>query len=240
MSQQNAALLQDHLHRFVKLDQQEREKELPILHKVAHELALKENLKFFNEPAHRADLTRARNVTLRTQFRSGSGRIVAKPWEGGHTVVVIDTAGNIITSFANEVGDVYKKDGNLFPYALMKAVMRLHLMLNHEASGMDRDQNFEYLRGLFPADQPIYMGEATGKLYLSWGRRFVIGVSGAPLSKEYLESLAPGMLRDGAEFVSGAADQAFAEVMARAIEHRELEATLFPEPDTFQWLRRAH
>ena len=72
-------------------------------------------------------LDSAVRVACETHFKT-HGESTLMPWSGSFTIVVLGVDGNIIAAAANPTGPVYKEYGeNLFQYALIKAVLRLHL-----------------------------------------------------------------------------------------------------------------
>ncbi len=173
------------------------------------------------------------------------------PWEGGYTLVAIDTKGRIRGVCSRTNGRVYKDYGeNLFPYALKKAAYRLYLGTNDYNDGLNSDRNIRVLRAVLPQSEHIYLGEAVTDIFD--GSQIIIGASGCELNRSYKEGLAPKMIRrDNVNFVAGYADMVFAEGMANRIDNYLISdipvnqplrsfTTTVNEPVFFSTLRRSH
>ena len=171
---------------------------------------------------------------LVTSFGRPGGPAVSTVWDGGYTVVVLDWAGTILAFSVKRKGPIYERYGDLLPYAMKKAIFRFHLELAHADGGLDSEGNLSYLRSLLPGET-IFLGEA--ETSFMQGMPIIIGVSGAPLASKYRQKLAP-MLPEVVEFVAGAADQVFAELIGKI--PGDAAFPIVDEPDVFAWLRRAH
>lgn len=200
-------------------------------------------------------LDSAVRVACETHFKT-HGESTLMPWSGSFTIVVLGVDGNIIAAAANPTGPVYKEYGeNLFQYALIKAVLRLHLERAGWYTGLDNDENQAYLRELLPENEQIYLGEAKGEGLP------IVGASGCELTHEYRNDIAPGIPPENVNFLAGYADQLFAEIvlvqfatnfeMAEKIGRIACDTSVqsaldrvkpepVEEPSLFAQLRRAH
>lgn len=242
----NAERLQNVLKAFAIFDTEQRERRLPDLIKFIKEIATPEVMAIATHPLKNKYLEQmsknfgppflwAISNALKASFKTPKGEM--QSWEGGYTLVMIDQDGILLAAATNPVGEVYNQYGkNLFPYALSKAVFELHLNLADKKSGLDKEENFDYIESLgFEYGKDLFMGTN------SFPNGTVIGASGCELSRDYVNSLLPESMRDSypVDFLAGAADRYFARmVAAQSMFHTEPHA--MEEPKLFAELRRAH
>lgn len=243
-----AQLLKGQLAEFAGLTTNEREKALVELYDLVHKkggdkepIIDKEIIAELADKKFQPYVEDAVQSTLETKFERSNGELV-DPFEGAFTAVAIDLKGNILGGLANPVGEVYRKYGeNLFPYALMKAVLRLHLELAKRNGGLDSEKNIDYIKELLP-EKLIFLGESMGWPTVGTVEigNIIIGASGCELKHDYRNGLAPGMVKDGTvDFLAGSADEIFADLIARYLEDNSRSKSA-KEPENYSWLRRAH
>lgn len=187
------------------------------------------------------------NAAAQTAFERPDGSIVDKPFTGGHTLVILDHIGNLHGGSSQPIGEVYSlySKGGLYPYALAKAVLRLHLV--QAGKGGIEDNWFDLLKTL-PKDYGLYQGDSNIGLRVDGEFlhniheeaivSLIIGASGCELSEEYHRELTPPKLPT--EFLindrAGEADTIFANRVGELLRHYDAK-TLIPEPVSFSHAR---
>ena len=237
--------LQGILKTFASLDTPSRERGLPIMFNVIRSHTTPEVLAIATNPLNNPDLG---DRDYRPSFRGAIGEAMdfsfitpngeKKSWEGGYTVVMMNRQGILLAADANPEGKVYEKYGkNLFPYALFKAVILLHLELAGRSGGLQNEENFRYLRELgFEHGRELFKGAV-----IHPGGHAILGASGCELSEEYMNSLLPASMvgRNSVNFLAGYADRCFALMVGGQSAFHSDTRTL-KEPKLFAELRRAH
>ncbi len=181
-----AVALQDRLTQFASSQTTDREQALPELYDFIRKNVKGELLKV--KPAFQSELEQATDLTLKTPFDVNGEEV--NPWSGGFTVVVLDNDGKI--SGADSVPtEGLEEYGDLHPYALGKAVFLMHLEKAGRKGGLDHQENYDYIKGLFPREVTIYTGSARESLVVE-GQTYYLGASGCAVTEAYLTELLGG------------------------------------------------
>ncbi len=196
-AERTAQELQERLKNFAVKTNRDRADDLNI---ICNELLNVDNniLSYLEDSESQQRLIRAVGTTLRTPFKLADDRRVI-PWAGGYTIVAIDKNGVFKAALSNPVGRVYENHGtNLNPYALTKAVERLHLFLSIKSTGLENSQNYNLIQEIRGRRHPVYLGEAMSEKFLSSDEDLdpvILGASGCELTPEYQSSLAPDLFK---------------------------------------------
>lgn len=223
--------LGDKLREFAAMDTKQRTQRLPGLARSFKDSVDSKTLLDLSVTAPHP-LRRQLDVAARAVRESRFGQV--EPWAGGYTVVSLDEAGNVSGTTTNAVGKVYKKYGDLSPYALKKALFTLHLERAGMLDGLSSERNLRHLESIgLEFGKDVFLGGAT----LTWeDQTHHVGVSGAELKEDYVRTLLPQGMPHTLEFLAGKADQVFAERVVHGVMYRVPQ----DEPQFFAELRRAH
>lgn len=189
----------------------------------------------WHDPQHLAEAIRC--AALTPFYVKDSQRVL--PWTGGFTVVALSSKGEFMGHRKVE-GRVYREIGdNLYPYALTKAMLRMHLDFSGREGGLDNEQNFYYFEdlGLHRGDD-LFLGESQ---LGNRDNRSYIGVSGCELAWKYVQELIPSDMHayTTVDYIAGHADMIFARNVAGYLMIPGEPAPI-KEPPFFTQLRMAH
>lgn len=200
-------------------------------------------------------------TVVKTPFENGLTGELYNPWTGGYTIVgltdFLEDDGPVIRAAShNPLGSVYKRYGNnLFPYAMKKAILRMHLDFLRQDSeqspedkdvsdideyGLDSTRNLKYLSKILPGET-LYLGDA---VTTNPGMTpMFFGASGCELDAKYVATLLPKDVKaEGTDFAAGYADKTFASLVANELsrEFYQEQPKTIEEPEFFARLRRSH
>lgn len=177
--------LQEKLIQFAAAETPEREKNIAGLVEFIMKNVDKDVVAALVDKESQSKLEEAVSLTLQTKFKKDDGSIV-DPWQGGHTVVVLDKEGKIkgAVSVPTEGLEDY---GDLNKYALIKALCELHLYKSGREE-LSAPKNFSYLLNLgLRAGENLFTGGAWQE-DLNHEVIFA-GSSGCAPRKDYLKEL---------------------------------------------------
>lgn len=238
-TKETASEIQSSLHDFAAASTKKRETRILNLAEVIKSSVTPEVLAGISGSGDRLFLRHATSLALKTKFDTGVGKPFL-PWEGGYTVVMLDRDGSVVSWDHRLVGRVYQQEqyhNNLYPYALTKALIRLHLLLDGRQGGLEVPENQKYMQKLgFVPGVNLFRGES---IYPGFSQPFPIGASGCELKMEYIDGLLPSKMEYGYEFLAGQADMEFAELVGALLLTPDMPRVI-PEPKFFWDLRNSH
>lgn len=169
-------------------------------------------------------------------------------WEGGYTVVALNTVGgDVLGGLCNRKGAVYNEyKDSLYPFALSKALMGMHLLLSAKTQGIRNEENYRHLKDV--GVSPIFMGDSWIGIF--GGTTVQFGTSGCELDHAYRQLLVPEGLKPllNADFVAGYGDDMFARQLSEMVGDFDVlgrngnlvPKVSFKEPEFLSLLRRSH
>lgn len=234
--------LQERLTKFAASETAEREEALPELVAFIKDNADAEVVGKLvdRREGFQSRLEEAVHLTLRATFETADGRIIV-PWQGGHTVVVLDRNGEVkgAVSVPTEGLEDY---GDLSKYALIKALCELHLDETHKLGGLSNQRNFRYLESIgLKAGEDLFTGSTTHIILRTdlYHEILFVGSSGCAPEKSYLKELLAGA-EPTRDTQAGLFDTVFSDITSRFLSSHKggrIPTMTFPEPKAIQQLR---
>lgn len=216
-------ILKEKLRRFGEIDDvHERADAIPDLIAQIREHANQDTLKLLVNEEFQSHLQEAVEKALKTPFLVKGAEVV--PWSGGFTIVALDLDGEIhgAVSKPTEGLEAY---GDLYPYAVTKAVLAAHLWQSSKQSplnklGIGDLDNFEDLSRV--TKTRIYNGATVSPAYSDlWPKGVYIGGSGCAVKEDYLKELLGGAT-PAPDTQAGRFDAIFCELVGNYLEGEEI------------------
>lgn len=170
-----------------------------------------QNIQTLIEPRNfHLDVETLADKALQIKLAEVEGDEGEQEFTGEGAVIFISYTGNVLGyrerlqgREEGSIGKIHAEFGigeskTLLPYALIKAVRRLHLELNKMTGGISLPANRRHLEKIGPTENEafVYAGETTFNFTWDTGGELrsgiVIGVSGAQARKEFLARLTAG------------------------------------------------
>jgi len=229
-----ATTLQDRLTKFASSETEEREKALPELVAFIKDGVDKEVLEKLTDKEFQPKLQDSVNRALQTKFKKHDGTEI-EPWQGGHTVVVLDRDGKVKGAVSVDTEGL-EEYGDLNKYALIKALCELHLYKDGREQGLSDPDNFTHLLSLgLKAGDDLFTGSVWQE-DLNHEVTFV-GSSGCAPKRDYLRELLAGA-EPTRDTQAGLFDSVFSSLTANNLLGGHLpRKQIYSEPQEIQQLR---
>ncbi len=233
----SASILQENLRKFADLDDtHDRGDAIADLISLIKEHANQESLGLLVNEEFQPTLQESVKKALETPFVVEGEEVI--PWSGGFTIVALSLTGKVRGAISKPTKGL-ESYGDLYPYALTKAVLAFQLWKNSKLSpgnelGIGNLKEYEYLTSV--AKTHIYNGAAILPAYLedSMSKAVYIGGSGCAVKEDYLKGLLGGAAPTP-DTQAGRFDAIFCELVRNYLTGKEVHK--MPEPRDVREIR---